>query len=72
MSELRRRRDAYEQVCGLFGFLRSLHKMDDTAIKTSATKLVQFYSSDLSEELYSELLQFAEFIKDFPPEEIRV
>jgi hypothetical protein len=60
---------AYELVCSRFGFLSELEALDPNDIQSAAKILVTAYSEDLDECIGNELVQFAEFVKLFKPNE---
>lgn len=69
ISSLEQRLAAYELVCSRFGFLSELEAHDPNDIQSAAKILVTAYSEDLDECLGNELVQFAEFVKLFKPNE---
>uniref|UniRef100_UPI00358E3B13 uncharacterized protein n=1 Tax=Myxine glutinosa TaxID=7769 RepID=UPI00358E3B13 len=68
-SALQQRIEAYDEICGLFGFFRKLHSLSSEEIQAAAAKLVREFPDDLSNpELQNELCQFVVFSGAFSNE----
>ncbi|XP_031345831.1 zinc finger MYM-type protein 1-like [Photinus pyralis] len=64
-SGLTQRLTAYETICSRFAFLRHIEDLSREDLENNATNLVNTYSDDLEGNLGIELVQFAEFFKNF-------
>lgn len=70
MVEMKRRRDAYEEVHNLFYFLINLKNSasDPKKIREDAAKLVHFYDKDLDSGLIEESVHFEQYLSSIADE----
>lgn len=64
-TSLSQRIEAYKTICDKFGFLSELSSCKPDTLREKGRNLVNSYPEDLDESLVNELLQFAEFIKNY-------
>lgn len=63
-EEMSRRKEAYQVIANLFGFLRRLHSLSSNELRAHAKALRTFYHDDLP-DFEDELVDFAETSKAF-------
>ena len=64
-EEMNRRKEAYQSIANLFGFLRRLHSLSNNELRAHAKALCTFYHHDVS-DFEDELMDFAEASKALP------
>ncbi|XP_060845952.1 uncharacterized protein LOC132925583 [Rhopalosiphum padi] len=66
ISNLNKRKEAYNELNEKFGFFLHLEDIDQTELKLRAEKLVNIYEDDLDIEFVEELLQFKQMVLCMP------
>lgn len=67
--EMKRRKDAYEEVHNLFNFLIDLKNTDAENLREGAAKLVHFYDKDLDDGLIEESVHFKKYVSSLTANE---
>jgi len=66
ISNLNKRKEAYNELNEKFGFFLHLEDIDQTELKLRAEKLVNIYEDDLEIEFVQELIQFKQIVSCMP------
>ena len=61
-TALKKRMEAYCQVCDKFGFLSNMTKMKPNELSAASKRLVHFYPDDLEDSLTDDLIQFSSYL----------
>ena len=62
-TALKKRMEAYCQVCDKFGFLSNMTKMKPNEFSAASKRLVHSYPDDLEDSLTDELIQFSSYLR---------